>query len=310
MIRAPILIDASRVRAHLPAQALIAALREAFREGAVVPLRHRHVLRHQDTVLLMPAWQSGTAPLAGVKVVSVFPHNGAIGLPSVASTYLLMNGATGEHLAVLDGGEITGLRTAAASALAADFLARPDASRLLVLGAGHIAGLMPEAMAAVRPIASVRVWNHRPERARDLAARWRADGWDAVAVEDLQAAVGWADIISAATLSTVPLILGAWLRPGVHIDLIGAYTQAMRETDASAVRRARVFIDTDAALAEAGDLMLDPAAEICGNLAALCRGEIGGRADVSEITLFKSVGSGLEDLAAAALVYEAVSRTG
>ena len=230
------------------------------------------------------------------------------GLNAVASTYLLCDGATGAHLAIIDGNEITGRRTAAASALAGRYLARPEASRLLIVGSGHVAGLMAEAWRAVRPIASVAVWNVRPAGAERLAAELRAQGFAATAATDLEAAVGAADIVSCATLSHTPLVHGAWLRPGTHLDLVGAYMPTMRESDDDAVRRASVFIDTDAALAEAGDItqplrdgVIGPEA-IRGTLFSMCRGEVPGRRDAAEITLFKSVGSAIEDLAAAALV--------
>jgi ornithine cyclodeaminase len=241
----------------------------------------------------------------GVKVVSVFPGNGARGLPAVSASYLLCDGETGEHLALIDGSEITRRRTAAASALAGSFLARPHAATLLIVGSGHIGGLMADAYRAVRPIARVMVWNIRPAGAERLAARLGGE-----AVTDLAAAVEQADIVSCATLSREPLVRGEWLRPGAHLDLIGGFTPVMREADDAAVGRARVFVDTDAALAEAGDL-IDPIAhgvlkreDIAGSLFSLCRGETPGRRDDSEITLFKSVGSALEDLAAAALAYE------
>lgn len=325
MSSSPIMIDAATVRRHLPYSALIAALRAAFVAGCEVPLRHRHALSDTDSLLLMPAWRrprDGGANGAmgaemegamGVKIVSVFPGNNARGLAAVSSTYLLCDAATGRHLAVLDGGEITGRRTVGASALAADFLARRDSRRLLVVGAGHIAGLATEAMAAVRDIAAVRVWNHRPARRDGLVAALRAQGFDAAATDDLAGSAGWADIITCATLSTTPVIQGAWLRPGVHLDLMGGYTPQMRETDDAAIARARVFIDTEAALAEAGDITQPIASKVLaqdaiqGDLAALCRGLAAGRRDGGEITLFKSVGSAIEDLAAARLAYAAVA---
>ncbi len=309
MSSSPIMIDAATLRQHLPFPALIAALRAAFAAGAEAPLRHRHALGDADTLLLMPAWSNGADGTMGVKIVSVFPGNNRLGMAAVSSTYLLCDRATGRHLAVLDGGELTGRRTAAASALAADYLARDDARRLLVVGAGHVAGLLPAAMAAVRPIRTVRVWNHRPERRDRLVAALRADGFDAAATDDLAAEAACCDIVSCATLSTVALIEGAWLRPGVHVDLVGSYTPSMREVDDAVMSRARAYIDTDAALSEAGDITQAltsgalARAAIAGDLAALCRGEIAGRRDGGEITLFKSVGSALEDLAAARLAW-------
>jgi ornithine cyclodeaminase len=300
-------LDAAQTAAALPFERLIPALREAFVSGAEVPLRHRHDIAQPDgtkaALLLMPAWRANG--LLGVKVVSVFPGNGARDLPAVSASYLLCDGATGEHLALIDGSEITRRRTAAASALAGSFLAREDAATLLIVGSGHVGGLMAEAYRAVRRIERVMVWNIRAAGAERLARRLAGE-----AVTDLAAAVRQADIVSCATLSHEPLVRGEWLRPGTHLDLIGGFTPAMREADDEAVRRSRVFVDTDAALAEAGDL-IDPIAHgvlhrenIAGTLFSLCRGETPGRRSAQEITLFKSVGSALEDLAAAGLAYE------
>jgi ornithine cyclodeaminase len=306
-----VVLDSERTRTSLRFDRLIAELREAFAAGAVVPLRHRHDMPQPDgttaALLLMPAWRAGG--FMGVKLVSVFPGNRARDLPAVSSSYLLCDAETGQHLALIDGSEITGRRTAAASALAGSFLARPDAASLLVVGSGHIGNLMPAAWAAVRPISQVRVWNRHPDGAERLVTRLRSDGFEAAIVSDLEAAVPQADIVSCATLAHEPLIRGAWLRPGMHLDLIGGFTPDMREADDKAVRRARVFIDTDAALAEAGDLLTPLATgalqrhHILGDLPGLCRGETPGRRSAEEITLFKSVGSAIEDLAAAALAY-------
>jgi ornithine cyclodeaminase len=309
------ILDAEQTSAALAFTRLIPALREAFRSGADVPLRHRHDIAQPDgttaALLLMPAWRASGR--LGVKVVSVFPGNGARGLASVSASYLLCDGVTGRHLALIDGAEITRRRTAAASALAGSFLAREDAASLLIVGAGHVAGLMAAAYQEVRPIRQVRVWNIRPAGAHRLAAQLVAAGFSAEPISDLAAAVAGADIVSCATLAREPLIRGEWLRPGTHLDLIGGFTPAMREADDTAVRRARVFVDTDAALAEAGDL-IDPLArgvlrrtEIAGSLFSLCRAETAGRREADEITLFKSVGSALEDLAAAGLAYDHTS---
>ena len=170
--------------------------------------------------------------------------------------------------------------------------------------------MLAPAWAAVRPIRHVRVWSPRLARAAALAAALRDQDFDAEAAGDLQDAVGRADIVSCATLATAPLVRGAWLGPGTHLDLIGGFRPDMRETDDAAVAAARVFIDTEAALVEAGDLTQPLAAGvlsrggIAGSLFTLCRGESAGRRSSEEITLFKSVGSALEDLAAAMLVWQ------
>jgi ornithine cyclodeaminase/alanine dehydrogenase-like protein (mu-crystallin family) len=316
-------VDAATTARHLPFDALIGALRHAFAAGCDVPLRHTHHISlpthasHSDpagpvsgTVLLMPAWRPGGR--LGLKTVTIFPANRALGLPALHSVYTLFDAGTGVPLAQLDGNQLTARRTAAASALAALFLAREDASRLLVLGAGRIAALMAPAMQAVRPITRVEVWNRSPAAAQALAAQWREQGFDAVATDDLPAAVARAHIVSCATLANAPLVQGAWLQAGSHLDLIGSFKPDMRETDAACFARCRVYCDTDEALAKSGDVLQAIAAgafaadALQGTLASLCRGEHRGRRDGQECTLFKSVGTALEDLAAAELVFDAL----
>jgi ornithine cyclodeaminase len=307
-------LDAPATRSRLPFAALIPALRRAFVAGCELPLRHTHTIANphgpDGTVLLMPAWRSGAR--LGLKTVTIFPGNSALGQPGLHSLYTLYDATTGVPLAQLDGNEITSRRTAAAAALAASFLARDDAARLLVLGCGRVAALLPEAMRAVRPIAQVQVWNHRVEGAARRVEALRAQGCDASVATDLDAAVARADIVSTATLATAPLVRGARLQPGAHLDLIGSFTQAMREADADCFARARVFVDTEEALAKSGDLIAARAAgafadaQLQATLAQLCRGERGGRAAAGEITLFKAVGTALADLAAAELAFDAV----
>jgi len=310
------IFDAAATQARLPLAPLIDALRAMFAAGCDVPQRAVHAIAQPDGtaaghVLLMPAWQRGAQ--LGVKIVTVFPDNSARGLPSLHGVYLLLDAATGVPLAQLDGTELTTRRTVAVSALAASFLARTDASRLLIVGAGRIASLVADAMACVRPIARVQVWNHRAAGAHALAERLRARGIDAHAVGDLAAAVADADIVSCATLATQPLIEGRWLQPGTHVDLVGSFTPAMRETDSECVRRARVFVDGDEALDKAGDLVQAAAdgafapARLQATLTQLCRHEQRGRNDAHEITLFKSVGSALQDLAGAQLLWKAAA---
>jgi ornithine cyclodeaminase len=308
------LVTADEIDAALTYPALIAALRDAFRGDAVTPTRHHHTLARPDgdaTLLLMPAWSAHPGGYAGVKVVSVFPGNAARHLPSVTGIYLLLDGDSGLPLAMLDGPALTTWRTAAASALAAAMLATPDARRMVMVGAGALAPRLIAAHAAVRPIAEVAIWNRTPERAEALAARLDGPTLRAHAVRDLAGAVAEADIVSVATMSRAPLIEGAWLRPGAHLDLVGAYNPAMREADDEAMRRSRVHVDTRAgALKEAGDIVQAIAAgaivadDIAGDLFDLCRGTVPGRRRADEITLFKSVGTAIEDLAAAVLVYE------
>jgi ornithine cyclodeaminase/alanine dehydrogenase-like protein (mu-crystallin family) len=309
------LVSAAEIDEALAFPVLIDALAEAFSEGMVAPTRHHHAIERPGgtaaTHLLMPAWtslDSRRGAYLGTKIVNVFPDNGAHGLPAVMGAYILQSGVTGEPLAAMDGTRLTHWRTAAASALAARFLARADARRLLLVGAGALAPFLARAHASVRPIEEVTIWNHRLGGAERLASSLSEQGWRVEVAADLERAVGEADVISCATLSRAPLIAGAWLRPGQHLDLVGAFNLEMREADDEALRRARVFIDTDAALSEGGDVALalrggaiDPA-HVIADLGALCRGEIGPR-EAGDVTLFKSVGAALEDLAAAILIW-------
>ena len=303
--------DAAATHDRLPMDRLVAALRALAIEGCTVPPRQVHAIGSGDsagTLLSMPAWQAGRH--LGIKNVTVFPGNGARGLPAVHAVYTLFDAGTGVPLAQIDGAALTTRRTACVSALAASFLACAEASRLLVVGAGRVASLVPAAMAAVRPIARVQVWNHRADGAHALASRLRGQGIDAQASDDLPSAVQWADIVSCATLATQPLIRGDWLRPGAHLDLIGSFTPAMREADSACFARAGVWIDQEEALVKAGDLLHAIAdgtferASLRGTLEQLCRGQGAGRRDAGEITLFKSVGSAWQDLAAARLLID------
>ncbi|MBT2322829.1 ornithine cyclodeaminase family protein [Variovorax paradoxus] len=309
--------DTDATRAALAFPRLIPALRNAFAGEASVPPRHVHTIEagtDRGTVLIMPAWSA--AGFLGIKTINIFPGNSARGLPGLHATYVLYDAHTGVPLAMMDGNEITAHRTAAASALGASFLARADARRLLVLGTGRVARLLPAALGSVRAIDEVRVWNHRPEGAEALAAQWRNEGWNAQAATDLEAAVRGADIVSCATLATSPLVKGEWLAAGSHLDLIGSFKPEMREADPACFAGARTFVDTDEALSKAGDLLDAIAAGtlahdgIQATLAELCRGTRGGRADDSERTVFKAVGSALEDLAAATLVWQAAEPAG
>ncbi len=310
-------ITAEQVAASLPWEALVERLATTFREGVEAPPRHHHAMHRPDgeaTMLLMPAWER--AGYIGVKMVNVFPQNAEHGVPAIAGVYLLSEGRHGRPLACLDGSELTRRRTAAASALAARELARRDAETLLVVGTGKLAPMVIEAHAAVRPIRRVRIWGRHPEKAERLAADY-AGRFDAASVTDLATATREADIVSCVTLSSVPLIRGEWLAPGTHLDLIGAFRPTMRETDADCLVRSEVFVDTYAgARGEAGDILqaIDEGAfafdDIRAELAELLRGEQPGRSSAEAITLFKSVGASLEDLAAAIEVWEQLEGPG
>jgi ornithine cyclodeaminase len=221
-----------------------------------------------------------------------------------------MSGDTGEPLAAIEGKTLTAWRTACASALAARYLAREDASHLVMVGAGALAPHLIRAHRSVRPIARVTLWNRTRARAVQTGFALAAGGIEVEVADDLEAAVAEADILSCATLSSEPLIRGAWLRKGTHVDLVGGFTPKMREADDEAIKRARVYVDTRAgAMKEAGDIVqplrrkVIAAKDIQGDLFDLCRGKKKGRRRDREITLFKSVGTAIEDLAAATLVW-------
>ncbi|MBX3568353.1 MAG: ornithine cyclodeaminase family protein [Rhizobiaceae bacterium] len=316
------IISAAEIDRALTFPGLVDRLEAAFREGAVQPVRHHHTVERPDgaasTLLLMPAWTdfpaAGTSDggYVGVKIVTVSPDNNAIGKPAVMGVYLLLDGRTGEPLALIDGQRLTQWRTACASALAARYLARPDASRLLVIGAGALCPFLARAHCAVRPIREIRIWNRTPANAETAAAALRDSGLDVSVADDLHDAIGWADIVSSATISTSPLVAGSALKPGVHVDLVGGFTPAMREADDAAIAAARVYVDTRAgATKEAGDIVQPltsgvlAADAIVADLYELARARKSGRGSADEITLFKSVGAALEDLAAGIAVYEA-----
>jgi len=307
-------VSADEIAAVLQFPALIAAIADAFRAEITVPLRHHHAMARKGgeaTLLLMPAWTAeGAQNFIGTKVATVFPGNVTRGQASVTGTYLLMKGETGEPLAAIDGRVFTLWRTAASSALAASFLAREDAESLLMVGAGALAPYLIRAHASVRPLRRIALWNRTRARAESLAAAFSSLGFDARVADDLESAVGAADIVSCATLSSTPLVQGNWLQPGTHLDLVGGFKPAMREADDETLKRARLYVDTRAgALQEAGDIV-DPLRrgvireqDIQGDLCDLCRGRVKGRASLDEITLFKSVGTAIEDLATAMLIW-------
>lgn len=306
------IFDAAATARALPFERLVPALQALFAQGCEVPARHVHEVPVPGgspfTSLIMPAWIPGR--YYGIKTINIAPGNARRGLPGLHASYLLCDGATGQPLAVIDGDAITHRRTAAASALAARWLARPDAKHLLVVGAGQIARLLPRAYAAVRDLEQVSVWARDAEKAQALAGELRAQGLPAQAVTDLAAACTQADIVSCATLATEPVVHGTWLRPGTHLDLIGSFTPAMREADDACFAGASLYLDTEEGLKKSGEL-LGPMArgvfgpqDVRGTLATLSRGEATGRASAQERTVFKSVGTALEDLAAAILVYE------
>ncbi len=307
--------SSTEVHAALPWPKLVAAIEAAFIAGATVPLRHAHALSTEDTLLLMPAWND---ELLITKLVTVIPGAASSGQATeqatVQATVLAIDRRSGVTLALLDGEALTLRRTAATSALAARHLALVDAHTLLIVGTGRLAGWMARAHIALRPaLKRVLVWGRRAEAAQALASTLVAEGLPAQAVPDLEPAVRAAQIVCCATTSSEPIVRGDWLAPGTHLDLVGSFRPTMREVDDTAVRSARVVVDTYAgALAEAGDLTqtmgrgVISRAHVLAELAELLQGARQGsaplRRSADEVTLFKSVGTALEDLAAAGCV--------
>jgi len=299
--------DAGRVHAALPYPDLIAALAQAHARD--IDANARVMLDQpgaagRDHLIAQPAWQRGRA--LGAKLITVFPANetAGAGLPSVQGIYALFDGRDGRPLAVIDGAAITLRKTAADSALGARLLAREDAARMLMVGAGALAPHLIQAHVAARPsLREVQIWNRTGARAAALAADLALPGVALAATADLEGAARRADVISCATMATEPLILGDWLQPGAHLDLVGSYRPDMRECDDAALTRGRVFVDSPwNALETSGEIVGALAsgalrrADILGDLFTLTRGTARGRRDASEITVFKNGGGGHLDL--------------
>jgi alanine dehydrogenase len=308
-------VAADQVRAALPYPALMDALRVAFAKAdqAQVPRRHAHPLPGDATLLLMPAWRAQRQ--LGIKLVTVTPSNRERDLPTVHALYVLSDTDTGAPLAIIDGEALTLRRTAAVSALASRFLSRADSRSMLMVGTGRLAPEMVVAHCHARDIERVMVWGRSERKAQETIERIKQAGLpDHVSIDTelvLAAACAGADIICCATTSTEPLLRAEWVKPGTHIDLVGGFRPNMREADDTLMSMTALFVDTlEGALAEAGDLVqpiqagLLQATDIRADLSALARASHPGRQSPEQITLFKSVGSALADLAAAGLVQE------
>jgi len=301
----------------LPYGKVISALDDAFRLDINCPIRHHHHMKvpgkKDATLLLMPAWLEGQ--YLGVKQVSVFPSNSEAGLPGLNSIYILSCAKTGQPLAQFDGNVITARRTAAAAALGARYLSRPNSKSLLMIGAGKVASQVVRAMCEVRDIEEIKVFDIYEASATRLVDQIQTEmkvKASVVGKDDLPSTIAWADIVSCATLSEEPLVLGEWVTPGTHVDLIGSFTPHMREADDSLMQKAQVFADFKAAaLTETGDFIAPiksgamTADHIIGDFYTLSRGLHAGRKQFTDpekdISVFKAVGSSVEDLATAML---------
>ncbi len=302
------ILTAADVKAALPMGKAIEAVRSAFGQfsanQATVPLRTRF---HTDkgVTLLMPAHLKQTGDFA-LKVVSIYGQNPKKGLPTVAATVLVLDPETGMPLAFMDGDSLTALRTGAAGGLAADLLARKDARRAVLFGAGVQARTQLMAAMEVRPLDEVTIIDPVPAAAERLGAE--VETWEKATVVKLgvdpSADVAAADIIMAATTATTPLFDGNLLKPGTHVTGVGSFTPDMQEIDAVTVNRARVVVDSrEACLAEAGDIIKANAA-IDAEIGEIVNGTSPGRQSDDELTFFKSVGVAAQDAAAAAAVLD------
>ena len=303
-------IGAEEIRDVLTFPALIAALEAAHRrpkmevqDGILGNEKAQYFVRH--------AVDSGRYMAS--KLITSFPANlDSNALPAVQAVCVIFDGANGRPLAVMDGTELTYWRTAADSALGARLLASPEPAILLVVGAGEMSTRLIRAHRAVRPsLRRVIIWNRTKARAAQAASRLTEDGIEAEPCDDLAAATRMADVICTCTRSREPLVLGANLKPGVHLDLVGGYTPDTREADDEAARRALVFVDRrESAFHGVGDI-LQPIrsgaiqeSDVLGDLYDLVGGRVAGRRSASDITFFKNAGGGHLDLMTAELIVQ------
>ena len=305
--------DRKNVASSLQYGILIEALREAFSSKITAPERVQHTIENKNgsdaTLLLMPAWKMGEH--IGIKIVSVFPENTNQNMSAVHANYFLMDANNGKPIAIMDGTELTLRRTACASALAADYLVKKNVDTLLMVGTGNLAPHMIKAHCVVRDYSRILIWGRNEEKAERLALSLDIKDKEIVAKNDLKEALNVADVISCATLTQRPLIMGDWIKPGQHLDLVGAFTPDMAEADSKAIAMSKIVVDTyEGALSESGELINAlkegriEKKHILSDLRELVLEEKNIRNHLNDITLFKSVGTALEDLAAAELVIE------
>ena len=310
------IISAAQVNEILQPKALVAKLKLAFASEIQTPLRQHFDIANPEseretTLLVMPSWQSGAD--IGVKLVTVVPESYQYNLPSIQGVYTLMDAVKGGVKAMIDAPSLTAKRTAAASALASSFISREDTSSMLMIGTGTLSPELIKAHCAVRPITDVKVWGRNIDKAKAVVAQLQSNtallGVTLSAVSDLDEAIAKVDLISCATMSQTPLIKGQLLKAGQHLDMVGAYRPDMREADDDCIRRCQVVVDNyTGALKETGDIKIPldegllTVEDIKADLFELCKGDVNFERQSSDITMFKSVGHALEDLAAAQLI--------
>ncbi|MBE7659992.1 ornithine cyclodeaminase family protein [Tenacibaculum finnmarkense] len=319
-------IDSNYIENNTNFSALITELKAAFSsQETLVPMRHHHdfanpAVNADSTLLLMPAWNPSKN--AGVKIVTVSPENSQFDLPSINGTYIYLDAVKGTIKAILEAKSLTVKRTASASALASSFLSKENSSSLLMIGTGALSVNLIKAHASVRPIKNVFIWGRNFSKAQAICETLKEEDFTITAIQTIEEKISEVDIISCATLSKTPLVLGKYLKAGQHVDLVGAYKKDMREADDQVIKKGAVYIDTfQGGLKESGDIFIPlqtgilKEEDIKADLFQLCssqeisegisEGIVGkkGRENEDEITVFKSVGHALEDLTAANYFY-------
>jgi len=307
-------IDSEYIESHTDYISLIDEIKKGFTSSSIeVPQRHHHNYKNppekvDSTLLIMPAWNPGKD--LGVKLVTVSPENGKHNLPSIQGTYIYFDAQKGILKAILEAKTLTAKRTAATSALAASYLAKEDASSLLMIGTGVLSTQLILAHSTVRPIKKVYVWGRDKLKVDAVCEQLKKESFEIQSVINIDEVIGNVDIISVATLSKTPLIKGKLLQKGQHIDLVGAFKKDMREADDETIKRSQVYVDTYGGMKESGDIYIPmqngilSKNEIKADLFELCKKVKIGRNNDKEITLFKSVGHALEDLVAAKYYFD------
>ncbi|ANW96071.1 ornithine cyclodeaminase [Wenyingzhuangia fucanilytica] len=308
-------IDNSFIESNTIFRELIEVLRNGFANNkTLIPTRHHHdfpnpEMKTDSTVLLMPAWSPGET--AGVKIITVSPKNSQFDLPSIQGTYIYLDATNGSVKAIIEAKSLTAKRTAAASALASSYLSRKDSSSLLMIGTGALSKNLIQAHASVRDLKKVYVWGRSFKKAQAICEQLKNEDFTITPIQNIEEKISEVDIISSATLSKTPLILGKHLKKGQHVDLVGAYKKDMREADDETILKSSVYVDSfEGGLKENGDILIPlqtgiiKESDIKADLFGLTSEQKQGRSNVDEITVFKSVGHALEDLVAADYYYE------
>ena len=317
-----LILDADAIKALIDTDHLV-----NIAEGALRKTSNGTAIQDVRRVLEFPGTGGGCLsimyanvtdqPAFGAKVLSVYPGNFTHGLPSHRGGILLFERQHGRPVALLDGGEATAWRTAAASAAATRALARPDSSTLTLLGYGEQAQRHVDTIASVRPIRSIRVWGRDVDKAERFAGRQRKAGFDAAAYSNVKEAVAGADVVCTVTSAQTPILSGKWLTPGTHVNAVGASVASCQEIDVECIRRARVWVDyMPMAMTAAAELIealregIIKEADLCGEIGTVLEKKMPGRQSPSEITLYRSLGVPAQDIELANFLYGAAARSG